>query len=133
MTVVSENAPAGAYLRPVVFEPTSNKYEGRRCRGFQIHVTDPDAYAPYRTSLALMQALIAQHTEHFQWRPPPYEYEHHRSPIDLLIGDRAVRRRIERLDRIQDVEDSWQPDLESFKKESSDFRMYGLPQGKRSV
>jgi uncharacterized protein YbbC (DUF1343 family) len=36
---------AGVILRPAAFEPTSNKWCGQRCQGFQIHVTDPTVYS----------------------------------------------------------------------------------------
>nr|MDA8164209.1 DUF1343 domain-containing protein [Desulfobacteraceae bacterium] len=45
----------GCILRPVVFEPTSNKWRGEPCPGFHLHVTDPVQFLPYRTSLALLQ------------------------------------------------------------------------------
>ena len=39
----------GIALREAVFAPTSGKWQGKRCRGFQIHVTDTDHYLPYLT------------------------------------------------------------------------------------
>lgn len=104
----------GALLRPVVFEPTAQKWQGRACRGFQIHVTEPQRFAPYRTSLRLLQALHRRHPQEFAWRPPPYEYEHERMPIDLLIGDPSVRRRLEALEAIEGLEASWRQELEEF-------------------
>ena len=41
---------------------------------------------------------MAQHRDHFEWKPPPYEYEFERLPIDLIIGDRGIRERLENLD-----------------------------------
>ena len=115
---------AGAVLRPAVFEPTSGKWQGRCCRGFQIHVTEPQRYAPYRTTLRLLQAIIRQHATEFGWRPPPYEYEHEKLPIDLLIGDAAVRRRIEALEPVESIEASWQDELEEFREMRRKFFLY---------
>ena len=63
--------PPGTYLRPAAFEPTSNKWQGEACRGFQLHVTNPSHYRPYATSLALLQAILKSHPHSFQWKRPP--------------------------------------------------------------
>jgi uncharacterized protein YbbC (DUF1343 family) len=54
LTILEKETFPGIVLRPVGFEPTSNKWAGNLCRGFQIHVTDKDRYAPY-TSLRLLR------------------------------------------------------------------------------
>ncbi len=119
-----EGSLPGVRLRPVVFEPTANKWQGRPCRGFQLHVTDPAAYRPYGTTLRLLQAVLAEHPGDFAWRPPPYEYEFERLPIDLLIGDGEVRRRLEALEPIERLEASWREELEDFREASRAFHLY---------
>ncbi len=104
----------GIILRQVTFEPTANKWSGHPCHGFQIHVTDPQRYRPYVTSLKLLQAVIRHHRQDFQWKPPPYEYEFRRLPVDLIIGDRTVRERIERLEPVEDIAASWCDALDEF-------------------
>jgi uncharacterized protein YbbC (DUF1343 family) len=115
---------AGAVLRPAVFEPTSNKWQGRCCAGFQIHPIDPSRYAPYAATLRLLQAIIGRHPKEFAWRPPPYEYEHERWPIDLLIGDRSIRRRLEALEPLEEIEASWRAPLDEFKAMSREQYLY---------
>ena len=114
----------GAILRPAVFEPTSGKWQGESCNGFQIHVTDPKHYTPYLTSLKLLQAIIACHPQQFDWKPPPYEYEFERLPIDLILGDNHIRRQIENLESIEKIQASWQEALDSFKAASRDYHLY---------
>jgi len=114
----------GAILRPTVFEPTSNKWQQTACNGFQIHVTDPQRYQPYATTLHLLQAMILHHSEQFEWKAPPYEYEFERMPIDLIIGDRSIRQRLEKLEPVDEIESSWQEELDRFKKVSKDFHLY---------
>ena len=100
----------GVLFRPAVFQPTSNKWRETPCNGFQIHVTDPLRYRPYKTTLHLLQAIMAYHRGQFEWKPPPYEYEFERLPIDLIIGDRGIRQRLENLEPIDDIEaDSGRP------------------------
>ena len=114
----------GVVFRPAVFEPTSNKWQQTACHGFQIHITDPQQYRPYATTLQLLQAVILHHGEQFEWKTPPYEYEFERMPIDLIVGDRTIRKHLEELDPLEEIEASWQDDLERFKKVSQGFHIY---------
>ncbi|MFZ0242631.1 MAG: DUF1343 domain-containing protein [Desulfobacterales bacterium] len=114
----------GIILRPVTFEPTAHKWRGRPCHGFQLHVTDPQRYRPYAASLELLQAVIRHHRREFAWKPPPYEYEYEQLPIDLIIGDRAVRERIESLEPIADIALSWREALAAFVTLSRSLHLY---------
>jgi uncharacterized protein YbbC (DUF1343 family) len=114
----------GAVLRPAAFEPTSNKWQGRICSGFQIHITDPQRYAPYAATLRLLQAVIRHHPHEFAWRPPPYEYEYEKLPIDLLIGDPSIRQRLENLEPVESIEASWRTPTEEFAALSREQHLY---------
>lgn len=114
----------GIVLRETAFEPTSGKWQGKLCRGFQIHVTDPDSYQPYLTSLKLLQAVIHQHPVDFSWKRPPYEYEFKRLPIDLIIGNSAIRKRMEQQDDIDDIAETWKPELNRFIHDSRNHHLY---------
>ncbi len=114
----------GCFLRPLIFEPTSNKWAGQPCKGFQIHITDPAAFRPYRTSLALLQAVILLYPEAFEYKKPPYEYEYERLPMDLIIGDRQVRQALEQGESVMDMEKSWQNDLDTFEKLRQEVLLY---------
>jgi len=104
----------GCVLRPVAFEPTSQKWQGMCCQGFQIHVTEPEIFRPYRTSLALLQAVMLLYPGQFQYRPPPYEYEHERLPLDLIIGSGSVRMALEQGEDLLAIEQEWQGELAEF-------------------
>jgi uncharacterized protein YbbC (DUF1343 family) len=114
----------GIFLRPVVFEPTANKWQMQPCRGFQIHITDPEQYRPYETSLRLLQAIIVHHKKAFEWKQPPYEYETRRLPIDLIIGDRQIRQRLEEMESVDSLAESWQSGLDEFAEISQRFHLY---------
>ncbi len=105
---------AGCVLRPVVFEPTSGKWAGTPCRGFQIHVTDPHAFRSYRLSLALLGVLLRLYPDEFSYKKPPYEYEFERMPMDLILGDQQVRLALESGADVLELEQAWQPDLDRF-------------------
>ncbi len=115
----------GVILREVAFEPTSNKWQGSLCRGFQLHILDPSVYQPYETSLRLLQAVIAVHPESFAWKQPPYEYEFERRPIDLIIGDTDTCRRLESLENPVTIFQSWQPMLDQYRAMSKQYYLYG--------
>ncbi len=116
----------GFVLRELAFEPVSNKWQARLCRGFQIHVTNPNRYRPYETSLRLLQAMLRVYPEFVRWKSPPYEYEHHRLPINLIIGDQDIRKRIEQLDDMTDIINSWMPGLAEFDGLRQDFLLYPM-------
>lgn len=114
----------GAVLRPAVFEPTWNKWRGQPCRGFQIHLLNPDEYRPWSTSLRLLQTIRRLYPADFAWRQPPYEYEYEKLPIDLILGDASVRKKLEAGESIGSLEESWEDDLARFKTNCRPFRLY---------
>ena len=124
LSAIGGNRLSGAILRHAAFEPASNKWAGLLCQGFQIHITDPKAYKPYITTLRLLQTVIFHHKNDFKWKPPPYEYELNKLPIDLLIGDKEIRQKIENFEEIDKIEKSWKEDLDEFIKISSNFHLY---------
>jgi len=104
----------GCLLRPFVFEPTSNKWAGKSCRGFHLHVIDGRTFLPYRTSLALLQAFMRLYPTGFALKPPPYEYEYERVPLDLILGDSTLRENLAQGADIIELEQEWQAGLADF-------------------
>jgi len=115
----------GLVLRITEFEPTANKWQGQSCHGFQLHVTDRNLYRPYRTSLMLLQAILASHSQSFEWKSPPYEYEYERMPIDLILGDRQVRLGLEQMRAIDAMEFAWRKGLDAFDSLRRNYFLYG--------
>ncbi len=114
----------GVILREVGFEPTFHKWAGELCHGFQLHVTDREAFKPYYTTLGLLAAIRRLYPEQFAWRQPPYEYETERLPIDLLTGDAAIREGIDTGRAVPELEAAWQPGLKDFATASREFWLY---------
>ena len=123
-SILIGKALPGITLRETAFEPTSNKWSGSLCKGFQIHVVTPDRYKPYETSLLILQAILACHEEDFKWKQPPYEYEYETLPIDLIIGSSDIRERIEKQENLAHIVKSWEADLKHFKMLSRKFYLY---------
>ena len=114
----------GVILRTACFEPTFHKWARELCRGFQLHVTDRRTFKPYYTTLALLSVIRELYPQHFAWRQPPYEYETVRLPIDLLTGDDAIRRGLERGLGVAELESAWQDDLNRFMELRREFLLY---------
>jgi uncharacterized protein YbbC (DUF1343 family) len=114
----------GCFLRPLVFEPTSGKWAGQACVGFQLHVTDARTFLPYRTSLALLQAVVQLYPGDFRYKEPPYEYEFERLPMDLILGNRKVRQELEEGRPVREIEADWQEGLQRFMKSRTNYFLY---------
>ncbi len=109
----AQNLP-GARFRPVVFEPTFQKHAGVACGGCQIHVLDREAFQPVRTGVALLAQFHAEDPSSFAWRPPPYEYEHDKMPIDILAGSPRLREQIESGVPAADIAGTWEEGERAF-------------------
>jgi uncharacterized protein YbbC (DUF1343 family) len=114
----------GVILRTACFEPTFHKWAGELCRGFQLHVTDRQAFKPYFTTLALLGVIRELYPGQFAWRQPPYEYETVRLPFDLLTGDDAIRHGLEQGLSVAALEHAWQDDLNRFMEVRQEFLLY---------
>ncbi|MEW6486507.1 MAG: DUF1343 domain-containing protein [Thermodesulfobacteriota bacterium] len=115
----------GVAFRPLAFLPTFQKWAGRACGGVQLHVTDPEAFRPYRTGLALLSALWKLcRGAGFGWRAPPYEYEAERLPIHLLLGSEALREALEAGADPRDLEEGWGEELKGWEEERQPYLLY---------
>jgi uncharacterized protein YbbC (DUF1343 family) len=93
----------GFRARPVTFQPTFHKHAGKVCGGVQVHVTDPGAFRPFATYLALLAAAHQQAPSRFVFRTEVYEFRDDVPALDLLTGDAEARQRIVRGDAPRDV------------------------------
>ena len=92
---LAEEELPGVHFRPVRFRPTFHKFANEECGGVMQHVTDRDAYLPWRTGIAVLNQTRRLWPADFAWRQPPYEYELERLPIDILGGNPGIREGIE--------------------------------------
>ena len=92
---LAQEALPGVHFRPVQFRPTFHKFAGEECGGVMQHVTDRGTYLPWRTGIAILNQARTLWPAEFAWRPPPYEYELERLPIDILGGSPDIREGIE--------------------------------------
>lgn len=114
----------GTFLRPVKFEPVAGKWQNQTCNGFQIHVTDKKIFKPYKASLVLLQEIIRLYKDNFKFKPPPYEYEYDKLPMDLILGSKKLRKQIQAYEDIDEIEKSWQNEINNFINISKEFYLY---------
>jgi uncharacterized protein YbbC (DUF1343 family) len=114
----------GVGFRPARFLPTFHKWAGQTCGGVQIHVIDRARFKPFLTGLAVIAAARRLAPRRFAWRQPPYEFEHHRLPIDILFGTDRIRHAIEAERTLASVERSWEPDVGRWLRERRPFLLY---------
>jgi uncharacterized protein YbbC (DUF1343 family) len=115
---------SGIVLRPARFTPSFDKWKGESCAGFQIHLTDREVYQPFKSSLTLLQAVAISHGKNFQWLSPPYEYEFNHLPIEIILGSTNLHMKLEAGVPIEELERSWEPQLEEFRQLREPYLLY---------
>lgn len=106
---------SGVRFRPHDFTPTFSKYEGRLCRGIQIHVLDSKQFRPIRTALHLLRQIKLRHPEQLKFRD---------SFFDQLAGNRWIREMLQEGASVESMVARWQADLQEFKKRRDGYLLY---------
>ena len=115
---------AGAYFRPVLFEPTFHKHTQTACGGCQIHVTDRKTFRPVRIAVELLAEFHREAPQKTLWRDPPYEYERIKPPIDILYGSDRLRLGIDAGEDAASIAAAWPRDEDAFRKLRKRFLLY---------
>ena len=86
------------------------------CGGVHVHVADRARFKPFLTGLAIIAVARRLAPRAFRWRRPPYEFEHRRLPIDILLGTDRIRRAIDRGQPLGAIERTWGDDLAKWRR-----------------
>ena len=130
--LMEEKAPkflTGCVLRLHEFEPVFDKFKEKVCRGFQIHLDSPRAergeFRPYRL-ITLFLKCLHEIDPDFEWKkPPPYEYEFEKQPIDILSGGTELKKWIETPESSVREWDEWLKKEETaWKRDRKPFLLY---------
>ncbi len=114
----------GARFRPLHFEPTFQKHAGALCGGAQIHVVEREIFKPVLTAVAILNAIHELWPSEFTWKPPPYEYETEKMPIDILAGSDRLRLDIEAGKGPHEIAAGWDAEVLAFGKLAADSLHY---------
>lgn len=114
----------GVYFRPVYFQPTFHKGKDQVCGGVNTHVTDRKKFDSFRAGAELLLQIATDADKQFQWKPPPYEYETVKMPIDLISGTARFRQLVDARASLKDFLADAKRDSASFAKERKPYLLY---------
>ena len=114
----------GVHFREVVFEPTFQKHAKTPCGGCQLHLQSRWDFEPVKVGAALLHACYGLAPDRFQWRDPPYEYEHDKMPIDILAGSTQLREQIESQVLVEDITAGWRAGVSAFEELREPYLLY---------
>lgn len=106
----------GFKLRECCFTPTFSKHAGELCRGFQIHITDPDAFEPFKLGLLMLDYIRKTHSE-----LTIRDVDKDNAFINLLLGTDAFLR--DDFDAERFIEAQEQP-LKDFREQIKQYFIY---------
>jgi uncharacterized protein YbbC (DUF1343 family) len=116
---------SGFTLRPLFFKPTFDKYAGKVCGGFQLHITDKMLFRAWRTGQVLLRELYHCLQGKFTWRQPPFEYEKKILPIDMLNGTNKLRVWVENYDSTEQLLEMEAQGIDKFLNQRKVAMLYG--------
>lgn len=85
----------GVEIRPIVFHPMFQKFEGTPCGGFHFHPTDNSNFKSWRAGQVAIKFFREILGDKFEWNNAPYEYQFEKLAIDFINGSEKVRQWIE--------------------------------------
>lgn len=114
----------GVLFRKVFFEPKFDKWQDRTCGGVFVHVTSRKTFRPFLTYLSIISNIRKTHPGKTKWLSPPYEYEHRKLPIDILLRSKDLRKMVEKKASPDAMKKSWQPEKAVFLRERRNHLYY---------
>ena len=104
----------GVMFREATFEPRFQKHAGLVCHGAEIIITDRNTIEPLLLGLVVLEALLRENAEQFQWRTETYEYVDDPIAIDLLFGNSEGRGGLETRIPPRELLGSWKEEIDGF-------------------
>lgn len=108
----ARNLPGVRFI-PVTFTPRASKFEGEKCRGVNLLITDRNRFLPVRTGIEIALALRAMHLE--EWQASKY--------LTLLAARTAMDGVLAGDDYVS-ISRRWTADLRGFNQARSQFLLY---------
>jgi uncharacterized protein YbbC (DUF1343 family) len=120
--LVALKLPSVAF-REAAFEPSFQKWTGEICHGVQIF-PQRASFKPFLTALSILEIILARHQKDFKLKEPPYEYEHTRRPIDLILGRKSVFDDLLAGKTARQITQNFTNELASFAKSRQEYLLY---------
>ncbi len=113
----------GVMFREAYFKPNASKFQGQRCAGLQLYVTDRNIFRAPLTGVAVVCALQKLYPDDFAFRQPSSDG---RRFFDLLCGTAKVREAIELGSSPWQIAATWEPALECYRDTTASILLYSL-------
>jgi uncharacterized protein YbbC (DUF1343 family) len=104
---------AGVRFEPVAFTPTSSVFQGQRCGGVKMVLTDREAIEPVRMGIAIAYHLRRLYPAAFEARK-----------VDVLLGNKAALDALLAGKGVAEIEATWQAGLADFQKRRAKYLLY---------
>ncbi len=104
----------GVRFQSVVFTPNASKFNGERCEGVFITITDRDRFEPLLTGFEVARTLRILYPD--AWKAEPY---------DRLLADKKVHAAVLAGKPVDEIEAIYREELGDFLKRRSRFILYG--------
>jgi uncharacterized protein YbbC (DUF1343 family) len=112
----------GVRFEPVAFTPAQKPYHGRppelvgeRLTGVRLHITDRNAFEPYRVGVAMLWAVHRLHPDRVVWND---------AVLDRLVATHRLKTMIVGGKRPEEIFAAWQAEVEAFRALSARYRLY---------
>ncbi|MBN2506874.1 MAG: DUF1343 domain-containing protein [Verrucomicrobia bacterium] len=105
----------GVAFREAWFTPAFSKFQGQRCGGCQVHVTDRQRFQPFRTTLHLLDAAR---------RLAPDQFRFHPDYFDRLVGSSRFRQALERGEPVETLLAGTAAELRQFTAARQPYLIY---------
>jgi uncharacterized protein YbbC (DUF1343 family) len=112
----------GVIIKPATFTPVdikgkavNPKYEGVKCNGIRISLTDKNIFKPVEFGVYLIHSLLKLY---------PDEFEFNEKHFDILAGSDKLRLDLLSGKHPPIIIDGWQPDIEKFNSQRKNILLY---------
>ena len=109
----------GVFFRPLYFRPYYLHYQGEICQGVQLHILDARKFRPYSAGLKIMQAHIELYPDH-----DLFAKKDRVSMFNKVVGNDAIKEALQNGKSVDEIEASWQPELDAFKTIREKYLLY---------
>ncbi|MBB3663274.1 MULTISPECIES: exo-beta-N-acetylmuramidase NamZ family protein [Prauserella salsuginis group] len=110
-----QNLP-GVSFRETYFVPTFGKFTDEQCGGVQLNITDPHAFEPIRTGIAMIVTAKRVHPKLFGWREDNF--------IDKLFGSDRLRSMVNAGAGTDEIIGSWADEIDGFRRNREQYLIY---------
>ncbi|GAA1200329.1 exo-beta-N-acetylmuramidase NamZ family protein [Prauserella alba] len=110
-----QNLP-GVSFRETYFVPTFGKFTDEQCGGVQLNITDPHAFEPIRTGIAMIVTAKRVHPKLFGWREDNF--------IDKLFGSDRLRSMVNAGAGTDEIIGSWSDEIDGFRRNREQYLIY---------